>query len=98
MNREKIMPITLEFANVIVEKFDRIYDGNKNNEMFEDNEMGLFLVKDNDYKGYLAIDNTTGQCWCESYHNKEVAIKYLYGMGAEEAFALDKKLSQKMEA
>lgn len=90
----EIKTISQEFANEIIEKFDKFYTSGKF-ESFEEGERELFIAKCKDGL-YLAIDNTTGECYCEAFHSKNVAVKYLRGMDTEEAYDLDKRtFSQK---
>lgn len=53
--------------------------------------MHIYVANDLPYPGYIVVDNTTGDAYCEYYHTWDAARSYIDGMDPCEAYSIDCK-------
>lgn len=63
------------------EQFNKLYHKFKNKQVFSREELGKFLIKENEI--YTAIDNTSGNLYTEDFKDKIMALRYLNGEGID---------------
>lgn len=63
------------------EKFNSLYNKFENNIKFEEDELKMFVIKNENC--YTVIDNKNGKLYTEDFSEKEYAIRYIKGEGID---------------